>query len=65
MIRYFLDAGGGWRYGGAGGGWRCGGKATEDSILKILLNIFKKSECKFENKENTTDKLEECYYENK
>ena len=33
----------------------------------ILLNIFKKSECKFENKENqnTTDKLEECYYENK
>ena len=43
-----------------------GGKATEDSILKILLNIIlKKSECKFENKENTTDKLEECYYENK
>ena len=31
----------------------------------ILLNIFQKSECKFENKENTTDKLEECYYENK
>ena len=33
--------------------------------FKILLNILKKSECKFENKENTTDKLEECYYENK